>query len=126
GRAADWSRRTARLHEGGLDGGDDVGRTLAGSQEDADDRDVAVIEHLRVAGGLGRDELAERELASGHGEVAVRSVGDLDEHPVRRTTLVELPGRVQKAWSPAERHRAAEGGREPSPDGGEVGVRPPV
>ena len=85
-------------------------------------RPAVLGEHLGVAGGLGRDQGAERERPVGDRHVGGDEPGDLQERPDRRAALVELPGRVQEAGSPAEGDRPAGTTRKGVPDLSKVRV----
>src|SRR5438094_4859180 len=66
---------------------------------DADRPPFAARERLEIADCLRANEHAECEFLAGKGNVRARSAGELHEDSVRGTTLVQLPGGVEKARS---------------------------
>ena len=95
-------------------------------QVQPEDRAAVLGQDLGIAGGLRRDQLAERERPVRDGQVRRGSGRDLQEDADRGSALVELAGGVQEARAPAEGDRAAADGGQLVPDAFEAGVGEPV
>ena len=72
----------------------------------ADRRPPALLERTQITKRLRHLQASEPERPTRYREVVLDDAGDLEERAGLRTTLVVLPGRVQEARRPTERHRS--------------------
>ena len=89
-----------------------------------DGRPAALLQGAQVAERLRHLQPGEAERPAGDREIVRDHTGDLQERADLRAALVVLPGRVQEARRPAERHRPLGAPRERLADQrrGRIGV----